>query len=49
MSENKSPITPDDWRRVADEVIKLSERAEASVPVKQDENQGARSRSPRSE
>lgn len=41
MDENKSAITVDDWKRAADQVIKLSERAEASVPVQKEENRGA--------
>jgi hypothetical protein len=49
MSEQNSPITPDDWRRAADQVIKLSERVEASVPAKQNKDQGAKPRPPHPE
>lgn len=34
MDRQQNVLTPEDWRKVTDEVIKLSERVEAIAPQK---------------
>jgi len=48
MNRDENAFTVDDWRRATDEVIKLSERVEAAVPQKREDDQPQQERQQRS-